>query len=383
VPGLTKVPVADAGAIDVLLQQAEKRRAVACTNMNERSSRSHQVFSLYIRGVHEGKGIAVSGCLNLCDLAGSERLSRSGAEGERKKEAAAINKSLSCLADVFSALAKKAPHVPFRNSKLTHLLQRCFRGDGKTLMLVNLSPTLESAFESLCSLRFAAQVSQVELGKPVRRVVEALPAAGGAGSSSASSTASASAGAGAGAGRPAAAHGGMALEDAGEAGRDSDDDGHGEAGTSGASADADSSFGGGGAGGGATDTSLSLEGEGEGEEDADDADEDAPAPVAGTGKAAAFPGKTGPQPTVGSKRPASAVPGAFSGSSAAPKPVVKRPATAAGVAGARPAVCSSAAAGASSGARHAAPAAARIGAVGRAASTTALGAGAAKGKLGR
>jgi len=64
--------------------------------------------------------------------------------------------------------------------RLTHLLQRCFRGDGKTLMLVNLSPTVDSAFESLCSLKFAAQVSQVELGRPARRVVEAAPAAVGA-----------------------------------------------------------------------------------------------------------------------------------------------------------------------------------------------------------
>lgn len=102
---------------EALLARAAKRRAVASTAMNEQSSRSHQVFTLYIKGAHAGKGIAVTGSLNLCDLAGSERLSRSGAEGDRKKEAAAINKSLSCLADVFTALAKKTSHVPFRNSK--------------------------------------------------------------------------------------------------------------------------------------------------------------------------------------------------------------------------------------------------------------------------
>ncbi|RYG56706.1 hypothetical protein EON66_02215, partial [archaeon] len=100
VPGLTRVAVCDIDAIDALLLRASKRRAVAATAMNEQSSRSHQVFTLYIRGVHQGKGIAVCGALNLCDLAGSERLARSGAEGERKKEAVAINKSLSCLADV-------------------------------------------------------------------------------------------------------------------------------------------------------------------------------------------------------------------------------------------------------------------------------------------
>lgn len=188
VPGLTRVPVACPGDIDALLARAAKRRAVACTAMNEQSSRSHQVFTLYIRGEHDGKGVSVLGTLNLCDLAGSERLSRSLAEGDRKKETAAINKSLSCLADVFTALAKKAPHVPFRNSKLTHLLSPCFKGDGKTLMLVNLSPTLGSAQESLCSLRFAAQVSQVELGKAKKKVVENGGAEGEAAASQAAAT---------------------------------------------------------------------------------------------------------------------------------------------------------------------------------------------------
>lgn len=125
VPGLTRVAVADSDTIDVLLARAAKRRAVAATSMNELSSRSHQVFTLYIRGEHRAKGIAVVGTLNLCDLAGSERLAKSGAEGDRKKETAAINKSLSCLADVFSALAKKTPHVPYRNSKCVALCERC------------------------------------------------------------------------------------------------------------------------------------------------------------------------------------------------------------------------------------------------------------------
>jgi len=83
------------------------------------------LFSLAVRGGGGGAG----GSLSLVDLAGSERLARSGAEGERKKEAAAINKSLAALGDVFAALAAKAPHVPFRNSKLTHLLAPCLRGD--------------------------------------------------------------------------------------------------------------------------------------------------------------------------------------------------------------------------------------------------------------
>jgi len=117
VPGLTRLPVPDRATIDALMARASKRRTVASTAMNEVSSRSHSVFTLYIRGVHAVKAVAVEGTLNLVDLAGSERLARSGAEGDRKREAAAINKSLSCLTDVFTALGKKTAHVPFRNSK--------------------------------------------------------------------------------------------------------------------------------------------------------------------------------------------------------------------------------------------------------------------------
>jgi kinesin family protein C1 len=110
----------------------------------------------------------IQGTLNLVDLAGSERLERSNATGQTAKEAMAINKSLSSLTDVFAAIGEKSSHVPFRNSKLTYLLQPCFSGDGKTLMVVNISPTEESVQESMCSLRFASHVNKCELGKAKR-----------------------------------------------------------------------------------------------------------------------------------------------------------------------------------------------------------------------
>jgi hypothetical protein len=167
VPGLTRCSVTAEGDVGELLARAGARRATAATSMNAHSSRSHAVFTLHLRGAHGGGGgrapTAIMGSLSLVDLAGSERLARSGAEGERKREAAAINKSLSCLADVFTALGKRAPHVPFRNSRLTWLLSPALRGDGKTLMLVGVSPAPGSAGETLCSVRFAAAVSQVEL----------------------------------------------------------------------------------------------------------------------------------------------------------------------------------------------------------------------------
>lgn len=168
--GLEKVPISNASEVRDLLLKAARNRSTGKTNMNELSSRSHSVFTLYLRGEHEQKGICVNGNLNLCDLAGSERLDRSCAEGQRLKETQNINKSLSCLADVFTSLAKNASHVPFRNSKLTYLLQPCFKGNGKTMMLVNVSPTIESASETLCSLRFAQQVSQVHLGQAKKRI---------------------------------------------------------------------------------------------------------------------------------------------------------------------------------------------------------------------
>jgi kinesin family protein C1 len=155
-----------------LMAAAARSRSVASTKMNAVSSRSHSVFMLHLHGENDEDGTIVDGALNLCDLAGSERLDRSGAanDAQRLKETQSINKSLSCLGDVFTALSNGSTHVPYRNSKLTYLLQDCLSGDGKALMFVNLSPTLESSNESLCSLRFAQRVNQVELGKATKHI---------------------------------------------------------------------------------------------------------------------------------------------------------------------------------------------------------------------
>ena len=152
--------------MDSIMELAARHRSVGQTAMNERSSRSHSVFCLHLKASNAEQGITLKGALNLVDLAGSERLARSEATGARMKETVAINKSLSSLTDVFVAIGNKQSHIPFRNSKLTYLLQPALSGDGKTLMMVNLSPTEESFNESVCSLRFASQVNQCELGKP-------------------------------------------------------------------------------------------------------------------------------------------------------------------------------------------------------------------------
>ncbi|KAK2990991.1 hypothetical protein RJ640_005473 [Escallonia rubra] len=174
VSDLTIVDVCSMKEVSALLYQAAQSRSVGRTEMNEQSSRSHFVFTLRIYGVNESTEQQVQGVLNLIDLAGSERLSRSGATGDRLRETQAINKSLSSLSDVIFALAKKDDHVPFRNSKLTYLLQPCLGGDSKTLMFVNISPDPLSVGESLCSLRFAARVNACEIGIPRRQTIRPL-----------------------------------------------------------------------------------------------------------------------------------------------------------------------------------------------------------------
>ncbi|KAL8119523.1 kinesin-like protein KIN-14C [Apium graveolens] len=174
VSDLTIVDVCSINEVSSLLQQAAQSRSVGKTDMNEQSSRSHFVFTLRIYGTNESTEQQVQGVLNLIDLAGSERLARSGATGDRLKETQAINKSLSCLSDVIFALAKKEDHAPFRNSKLTYLLQPCLGGNSKTLMFVNISPDPSSTNESLCSLRFAARVNSCEIGIPRRQTIRPL-----------------------------------------------------------------------------------------------------------------------------------------------------------------------------------------------------------------
>jgi kinesin family protein C1 len=129
----------DSVQIDSIMQLAARQRSVGNTAMNAQSSRSHSVFSLHLTATNTITGSCLRGVLNLVDLAGSERLDRSEATGDRLKETVAINKSLSSLTDVFVAISNKQTHIPFRNSKLTQLLQPALSGDGKTLMVSNIT----------------------------------------------------------------------------------------------------------------------------------------------------------------------------------------------------------------------------------------------------
>ncbi|XP_011022687.1 PREDICTED: kinesin-4-like isoform X3 [Populus euphratica] len=139
-------------------------RAVGATVLNERSSRSHSVLTVHVYGMDLETGAVLRGNLHLVDLAGSERVDRSEAIGERLREAQHINKSLAALGDVIFSLAQKSQHVPFRNSKLTQVLQSSLGGQAKTLMFVQLNPDVDSYSETISTLKFAERVSGIELG---------------------------------------------------------------------------------------------------------------------------------------------------------------------------------------------------------------------------
>mmetsp|Transcript_130331 Transcript_130331/g.225287 ORF Transcript_130331/g.225287 Transcript_130331/m.225287 type:complete len:763 (-) Transcript_130331:146-2434(-) len=169
VTNMTSVEVDSMEQIRNLMTRASRQRSVGNTDMNAQSSRSHAIFALYLNGANESLNTELTGALHLVDLAGSERLDKSGATGARLKETQNINKSLSSLADVFLAKSENRNHVPVRNSKLTHLMAPCLNGHGKTMMVVNVGPEDVHSHETLCSLRFANQVSQCNTGgKPTR-----------------------------------------------------------------------------------------------------------------------------------------------------------------------------------------------------------------------
>ncbi|VZH89928.1 unnamed protein product [Fusarium fujikuroi] len=160
----TSVRLDSPSSVETMLEEAQNNRSVAATKANERSSRSHSIFILKLIGENSATGERCEGTLNLVDLAGSERLKHSQAEGDRMKETQNINKSLSCLGDVIEALGRGSGHIPYRNSKLTHLLQYSLGGNSKTLMFVMVSPLEQHLKETLTSLRFATKVHNTHIG---------------------------------------------------------------------------------------------------------------------------------------------------------------------------------------------------------------------------
>ncbi|TXG52642.1 hypothetical protein EZV62_021811 [Acer yangbiense] len=164
VPGITEAKVENIKGVWDVLQAGSNARAVGSNNVNEHSSRSHCMLCIMVKAKNLINGECTKSKLWLVDLAGSERLAKTEAQGERLKEAQNINRSLSALGDVISSLATKSSHIPYRNSKLTHLLQDSLGGDSKTLMFLQISPSEQDVSETLSSLNFATRVRGVELG---------------------------------------------------------------------------------------------------------------------------------------------------------------------------------------------------------------------------
>jgi len=166
VKDLTMVPCHSVSDMERVMDVGGKSRHVGATLMNADSSRSHSIFTIFVETCEtgpDGQEHIRAGKLNLVDLAGSERQAKTGASGTRLKEATKINLSLSALGNVISALVDgKAKHIPYRDSKLTRLLQDSLGGNTKTLMASCISPADNNYDETLSTLRYANRAKNIK-----------------------------------------------------------------------------------------------------------------------------------------------------------------------------------------------------------------------------
>ncbi|KAL9229698.1 hypothetical protein vseg_005137 [Gypsophila vaccaria] len=144
-----------------VIQKGSEQRHISGTQMNEESSRSHLILSIVIESTNLQTQSLARGKLSFVDLAGSERVKKSGSAGSQLKEAQSINKSLSALGDVISALSTGGQHIPYRNHKLTMLMSDSLGGNAKTLMFVNVSPAESNLDETYNSLTYASRVRSI------------------------------------------------------------------------------------------------------------------------------------------------------------------------------------------------------------------------------
>ncbi|KAL0239027.1 hypothetical protein PCE1_004718 [Barthelona sp. PCE] len=165
VQDLTAVVVSSAEEIHDVLNRGAASRSVGATNMNATSSRSHSIFSITVETCEtddKGNDQFRAGKLNLVDLAGSERVGKTGATGERLKEANNINFALLALGNVIGALVSRSKHIPYRDSKLTRLLQDSLGGNAKTCMVATLGPADWNYDETTSTLRYATRAKKIK-----------------------------------------------------------------------------------------------------------------------------------------------------------------------------------------------------------------------------
>uniref|UniRef100_A0A4W5PR24 Kinesin-like protein n=1 Tax=Hucho hucho TaxID=62062 RepID=A0A4W5PR24_9TELE len=168
IKGLEEITVHNKNEVYQILERGSAKRKTASTLMNAYSSRSHSVFSVTIHMKEitvDGEELVKIGKLNLVDLAGSENIGRSGAVDKRAREAGNINQSLLTLGRVITALVEKRPHVPYRESKLTRILQDSLGGRTKTSIIATVSPASINLEETLSTLDYANRAKNI-MNKP-------------------------------------------------------------------------------------------------------------------------------------------------------------------------------------------------------------------------
>lgn len=163
VEGATEVYVSKEQDVLDIIRTGQSNRAIAFTKMNAESSRSHSIFVLNIAQKNLKDGSSKSGKLYLVDLAGSEKVGKTGAQGTTLDEAKMINKSLSALGNVINALTDgKSGHIPYRDSKLTRVLQESLGGNSRTTLIINCSPSSYNEAETLSTLRFGNRAKSIK-----------------------------------------------------------------------------------------------------------------------------------------------------------------------------------------------------------------------------
>ena len=163
VKGLLEIYVSSVAEVYEVMRRGGNARAVAATNMNQESSRSHSIFVITVTQKNVETGSAKSGQLFLVDLAGSEKVGKTGASGQTLEEAKKINKSLSALGMVINALTDgKSSHIPYRDSKLTRILQESLGGNSRTTLIINCSPSSYNDSETLSTLRFGMRAKSIK-----------------------------------------------------------------------------------------------------------------------------------------------------------------------------------------------------------------------------
>jgi kinesin family protein 5 len=155
VKGLLEVFVGSIGEVFEAMRRGLSSRASSSTNMNAESSRSHSIFVIHVTQKNTSTGSSKTGRLSMVDLAGSEKVGKTGATGQTLEEAKKINKSLSALGNVINSLTDgKSSHIPYRDSKLTRILQESLGGNSRTTLIINCSPSSCNDAETISTLRF-------------------------------------------------------------------------------------------------------------------------------------------------------------------------------------------------------------------------------------